>query len=396
MPAPYNTVQSVTELVSYTGDRSILNNFGVPGTRVFHTPAAAYGTPPGGSPWYIRQATNPGTSTLLGDAASKSHNFFLLSIGLFDMVGYASSGAVGDPNDVGPSIGASDMTSTAVFNPSYDANLGTMLTDPNSKGVVTTIPDITTLPFFFTVAWNAVEFKSSGCTDAATIAALTANFASYNGALDQLAAASLITAEEAAKRKVTFGYGKNGILIEDETLTDVSVFNPLLAPYKKTRQATATDIITLSAGSILGTCAPSPPPGVPATSWIWGVSAPLTDGSVLIPTEIAEIQARTDAFNDKIKSAAAAFPDRVAVADLNKAYKDLVTNKVFVSDGVTITPSFAPPAGMFSEDGIHPNSRGYAFTANVIIDAINAKFNAAIPKAKLSSFLGTGLPVKGQ
>jgi lysophospholipase L1-like esterase len=51
---------------------------------------------------------------------------------------------------------------------------------------------------------------------------------------------------------------------------------------------------------------------------------------------------------------------------------------------------------MFSEDGLHPNSRGYAFTANVIIDAINTAFSANIPKAKLSNFAGTGLPAKGQ
>ncbi|MFM7851876.1 MAG: hypothetical protein ACKO96_08155, partial [Flammeovirgaceae bacterium] len=62
-------------------------------------------------------------------------------------------------------------------------------------------------------------------------------------------------------------------------------------------------------------------------------------------------------------------------------------------DGVSITPSFAPPTGAFSEDGVHPNSRGYAFMANIFIDAINAKFGATIPKAKLSDYKGTALPV---
>lgn len=416
MPAPYNTFQTVTELVTYTADRSILNNFGVPGTRVFHTPVAAYGAPPPtGSPWYFRQATNPGTSTLLGDAASKGHKFFLLSLGLFDMIGYASSGAVGDPNDVGPAIGAGDMTSTAVFNPSYDANLAAMLADPTTNGVVTTIPDITTLPFFFTVAYNSIELKSSNCNDANLITGLNQVFASYNATLDAILAGQVgpvppgLTAEDVARRKVVFGYGKNPVLIQDETLIDLTASltavpgGAIFAQWGKMRPATATDMITLSAGSILGTCADTavPPVARPAgwpapLPWLFGLGAPLSDGNVLIPTEITEIQARTVAFNDKIKAAADTYAGRVAVADLYKAYKDLVAAKAYVSDGVTITPSFAPPAGMFSEDGIHPNSRGYAFTANVIIDAINSKFGATLPKAKLSSFSGTGLPVKGQ
>lgn len=410
IPAPYNTVQSISDLINYTGDRTALNNFGVPGTRVFHTTAAAYGAPPPtGSPWYFRQASNPGTSTLLGDAASKGHKFFLLSLGLFDIIGYASSGAVGNPNGVG----AADMTPEAAFNPSYDANLGALLTDPAANGVVTTIPDITTLPFFFTVAYNAIEFKSSNCNDAAIMGGLNQIFAGYNSALDAILAGATgpippeVTAANIALRKVVFNYGKNPILIQDESLPDLtanlSAISPLFAQYGKMRPATATDLITLSAGSILGTCADlavppvARPTGWPAAlPWLFGLGAPLSDGNVLLPNEILDIQTRTNAFNTKIKAAADAFPGRVAVADLNKAYKDLVAAKAYVSDGVTITPSFAPPAGMFSEDGIHPNSRGYAFTANVIIDAINAKFGATLPKAKLSDFSGTGLPVKGQ
>jgi hypothetical protein len=64
-----------------------------------------------------------------------------------------------------------------------------------------------------------------------------------------------------------------------------------------------------------------------------------------------------------------------------------------VVNGVTITPALTPPTGVFSEDGVHPNSRGYAYMANVFIDAINAKFGATIPKANLGDYKGTGLPI---
>lgn len=414
MPAPYNTFQTVTELISYTGDRAILNNFGVPGTKVFHALTPLYAA---GSPWYARIASNPGVSTLLGDASNKSHKFFLLSLGLQDILGYASTGAQGNPNGGG----SADMTPEAGapgtgFTATYNLVLNTMLTDPAAKGVVTTIPDITTLPLFYTVTYNNIEFKSTNCNDAALIGGLGSIFGGYNGALDLILAGGIgglvpgLTADEIARRKVSFTYGKNPILINDETLTNIGtqlgIASPLFAQYGQMRPATASDMILLNAGSILGVCAAAPGPGNPVTPapagwpaalpWLYGVGAPLTDGFVLLPTEQTEIKDRTVLFNTQIKAAATASAGRVAVADIYEAYKTLVTNKFALVNGVTITPTFAPPTGIFSEDGVHPNGRGYAFTANIIINAINAQFGATIPNLNVAAYAGTSLPAKGQ
>jgi hypothetical protein len=57
------------------------------------------------------------------------------------------------------------------------------------------------------------------------------------------------------------------------------------------------------------------------------------------------------------------------------------------------TPNINPPTGIYSEEGLHPNSRGYAVIANVFIDAINAKFGATVPKANLGNYGATGLPI---
>jgi hypothetical protein len=71
-----------------------------------------------------------------------------------------------------------------------------------------------------------------------------------------------------------------------------------------------------------------------------------------------------------------------------------VVETYIVSDNVTIMPSFAPPFGAFSEDGIHPNSRGYAYMANAFIDVINHKFSGTVvPKASLADYSGVGLPL---
>jgi lysophospholipase L1-like esterase len=48
-------------------------------------------------------------------------------------------------------------------------------------------------------------------------------------------------------------------------------------------------------------------------------------------------------------------------------------------DGVDLTPDFAP-SGVLSTDGIHPNPRGNALIVNEMIDVIEAKFGATLPK----------------
>jgi len=38
--------------------------------------------------------------------------------------------------------------------------------------------------------------------------------------------------------------------------------------------------------------------------------------------------------------------------------------------------------GGFSLDGVHPTAKGYAFFANEAMKAIEAKYNATLPRAK--------------
>jgi hypothetical protein len=240
------------------------------------------------------------------------------------------------------------------------------------------------MPYFTAVTWNAIPL------DAATAENLTANLANhYNGFLDGMAAMGAITAEEAAVRKLTYTEGQNAILLEDETLTDLTphMQGPYagLQPYAMARQTKATDIIPLSAGSILGV--------ETAPDQFLGVSVPVDDQYVLIPGESEVITSRLAEFNAHIKSVADTYPDRLAFADVNQGMKNLVMAKAGVADNVTITPNINPPTGIYSEDGLHPNSRGYAFIANIFIDAINAKFGATVPKANLAQYSATALPV---
>ena len=382
MPAPYTGGDLPA---AFAGDKTKLNNFGVPGILLGQALIPDTGNP--ASPYYnglwARFASAPGVKSILQDAIAAQPTFFMFDLGNNDVLGYATGGGSN------PAI----FTSVTNFQAQYGGAIATLLGSlPNAKGVVANIPDVTTIPFFLTVTWNVIAL------DAATATTLTTNLANgYNAFLDGMKAAGKISSEEAAKRKLTYTAGKNGVLLTDETLTDLTPFmnaspstQPLI-PYARARQATATDLITLSAGAILGTALP----GSGGTA-VYGVSFPVGDQYVLIPTETTEIKDRTIAFNNIIKGIADANPTRLAFADVNATFTTLVTNKAGVYNGVTITPNFAPPTGVFSEDGVHPNSRGYSFMANVFIDAINAKFGATIPKASIADYKGTGLPVSAQ
>jgi len=291
------------------------------------------------------------------------------------------------------------MTSTEDFTTYYNLAISSLLSPEGVKGVVGTIPNVTAIPYFTTVPWNAIELPQASADQ--LNAALSVN---YNAFLDGMKQAGVLTDEEVAKRKVNYAAGKNGILINDETLTDLTPYmqGPYagLQPYAIARQATGNDLFLLVAASHLGKGLDAN--GVPDV----GISVPLFNTSkpelkgddlVLITPEIVAISTRIAQFNQIIKTIADGTDNRVAVADVNAAFNQIVANAITSSgtivNGVTINPVLSPPTAAFSEDGVHPNSRGYAFAANIFIEAINAKFGAKIPLVNISKYNSTGLPV---
>ncbi len=401
LPAPYNTADFPG---AFTGVKANLNNFGVPLIYLGQTLTPATGGPaspanPAYSPFYARFASSPSPdgstgSRIITDAKAAAGSFYLIWLGFDDVLLYAATGAAN--TGLGTPAGTYGMTSDAAFAGQLNVALNDptigLLTGTTFKGVIGNIPKFTDLPYFYTVPWNTITL------DAATATTLNGSLAAnYNAFLDAMVTNTIITAEERTKRRLTFVAGKNGVLLSDDVgystggLTDLSPYmaGPYagLLPYALARQATATDLIPLAAGSVLGTCFGGSPQAV------FGVSYPVSDQFVLTPAETTAILTRTAEFNARIAAVVTASGDRLALADVNKAYSDFVTAKAALINGVTITPSFAPPTGAFSEDGLHPNSRGNAFTANVFIDAINTKFGATVPKADLSKYSGTGLPI---
>ena len=386
----------------YGGSKTALNNFAIPaitlGQALIKETGAWAGaaSDPRFSPFYGRLAyPGTGTSTVIGDAAAAGGSFFVFWLGLDDFFLYAAFG--GDPTKA-PLTPSGNFA--AYYNAALSPTTGLLASNPNLKGVVGNFPDIFKMPHFTAVSYNPIPL------DAATASQLTFGFAGYNTILSQISgnAALLagfgLTAADLLARQVTFTAScTNRILMNDETLTDLGpVLDYLksagaitdaqraaLAPYQKARQTTSSDIIPLSTGSVLGT---------PGTFGVNGVSEPLGDRWVIVPAERDQIIAARTAYNATVSSFVDANSTRLAFADVDALLNGLITNKAGVYNGVTITPNINPPTGIYSEDGVHPNTRGYAFISHAFISAINAKFGSSIPLTKLSDYQATGLPIQ--
>lgn len=358
----------------FTGNKAALNNFGVPGitlgtalTPLTGGPASAEN--PAYNPLYARFASNPGTSTVIGDAATALGNggtFFTFWLGNNDILGYAVGGASN------PAI----LTSDANFTQRLGLALGAMLqANAQAKGAVANIPSLAVLPYFNLVPWNALPL------DAATAAAVNQGYAQYNGGLLQLQGMGAITAEEVALRTINFKAGQNGFVMHDKHLTDLTQYG-----LPSIRHSNNTDKATLTLSQALG----QPVGGNPQQ--IRGVSSPVEDSFVLTKIEQDEVSAKITSFNNIIAAAVQSNAERLVLVDVNALLNRVLQGQVS-SGGVVLTASIVPPNGGFSLDGVHPNARAHAFVANEFIKMINEKWGANIPMANPNAYMGNDLPM---
>ena len=354
------------------------NNMGVPGAKSYHLLAQGYGNVAGvalglANPYFARFASGP-TTTVLGDALAQAPTFFTLWIGSNDVLGYATSGGAGvDQNgNLDPSTyGSNDITDPNVFAGVYNLILQRM-TAGGAKGVVANIPDVTKIPFFTTVPHNPVPL------DEATAALLNGAYAVYNGGVAQLAGLGIITAEEAARRTISFQAGAgNAVVILDEDLTDLTPYDPRLVSM---RQATAEDLLVFTSQTIIGTLANPQDP----TS-INGVAVPLADQWVLTPEEQEAVRTAVAAYNQTIAALAQQYD--LGFVDAYAYYNTVEETGVPLADGSVVTDTYATGGG-FSLDGIHPSPRGSALLANQFIAAIEAKYGALLPKVNPLAYTG--------
>ncbi|MCB9197330.1 MAG: hypothetical protein H6600_02655 [Flavobacteriales bacterium] len=116
-------------------------------------------------------------------------------------------------------------------------------------------------------------------------------------------------------------------------------------------------------------------------------SKPLRHTYVLDVDEVAMVQQRTNDINAVIAQLAGKY--NFGVVDMYRFLKDF--NSGFYLDGVNFSAKYIE-GGVFSLDGIHPNTKGYAIVANFFIDAINEKYGSSIPRVNVNEFRGIVFP----
>jgi hypothetical protein len=373
------------------------NNVGIPGARCIDLVTAGYA---GSSPYFGRIATAP-NQTVLEYASSQSPTFFSLWIGNNDVLGYALAG--GDTNfaQITPSVGPIGIG----FDSSYNALIDG-LTANGAKGVVGNVPFVTTIPNFTTVSVTPVApykyftdvDQGVGCavysvspSDIATINTINA---SVLGPIKQI----LTLYGQGNRIQLLSTTTSNPILIVDETLSDLSAeitgaalasgnpqlmaLAPFLGPtFGKARHTKAGDLIPLASSTAIASNAPLPP-GVPADLGKYGITYPMSDRFVLIPSEIEELRVATEAYNVTIKAAADA--KGLAFVDAN-AILSQVNNGGLIYNGYTMTSNFVT-GNSFSLDGVHPSPKGYALIANKFIEAINTTYGSNLRGPNLGGY----------
>ena len=439
---PENIVGTSTIEVSNINEGPY-NNMGVPGAKSFHLGVPNYGNIAGvaigaSNPYFVRMASNP-SATVLSDAMAKNPTFFTNWIGANDVLSYATGGgaladdpltptvdesllptAAADHNSTGntnpATYGSNDITNSGVFASVYSSII-TTLTSNGAKGVVATVPSVTSIPYFTTVPYAPLTAAGLGKSllPSGTVAEQTTAGAA---AMNQLNAAlynnldAVFTALGEPNRVNPLNpNAANPLLIYDVDAADRSAqisgalqmqgvpaiqANVIGATFGKARQTTSSDLVVLPASSVIGTVnvSASANPVLNGFGAVnTGVSYPMENKWVLTANEKAKVASATAAYNNSIRSIAAS--KGLAVADMNAIMNQLVSGLRIETGQVYTANYFSGVANewkvLFSLDGVHPNARGYAVIANEIIKVINRHYNSNLPLHNAGSFPGINI-----
>ncbi|WDF75650.1 SGNH/GDSL hydrolase family protein [Mucilaginibacter sp. KACC 22773] len=317
------TVPGFGNVILYTKYSGDINNYGVPGIKLLHITYAPYGNLNG----YFERLLpgNPPTNstTYLDFVTAKPFTFFSNWLGNNDALSYATSGGAGDV-----------LTDKNTFAYLYNV-LITTLTSKGQKGVVATIPDVTSIPFFNTI----------------TVSAILAGVQKANPAVQALYIKALVSG---------------------------STYTP--------RAATANDLIVLT----FPTSKIGQPVATPFGNLPYGLTpyTPIDNQYVLDEKEIALTEDYVTSYNNTIKTIAAA--KGLAIFDAYTFLRNIKQNGLVV-DGVSVNSNYIS-GGLFSLDGVHLTPRGYAIVADEFIKAINDKYNSSIPRVNISDYNGVKFP----
>jgi hypothetical protein len=307
------------------GDKSKNNNWAVPFASITDYNNASLGLSFGvnnNNPFYYRIASNPGVSTVLSDVTDKKPSFIISWLGMDDIYNYASKG--------GANL---TIPTPALFEQQLDLVLGDFAKS-GVKGVLATIPDFRTFPFYTLIPWNNADLTQNQADS------LNDSY-ELNPAFDH----------------IRFNIGKNGFVVEDPA--EASGF----------RKMKEGEFITLSVPTDSMKC------------FKYGLLLKVINNRYsLIESEVKIIDDAIASYNQIITKKASEYG--FALADMNQYFKTVQNGVKW--NGTDFNMTFVS-GGFLSLDGYHPNQIGYSLIANEFIKAINLKFKANVPQTNCKS-----------
>jgi lysophospholipase L1-like esterase len=344
----------------YTKYTDPINNLGVPGIRLSDIETVGYASTQG-NPYFERITPDAQafSQTYLARVATSNPTFFTNWLGNNDVLGFATAGG-----------GASFLTGVDVFT-DRNSKVVNALTANGAKGLVSTIPDVTNIPFFTTVGPGFRATLPVGTTVYATTgpaftgAPLTRITIARDDIRDATGGKQLFTLT-ASPYVALFGRTNNGKAWRD-------VYNQA----KASLPPTVNLAVFLAASGIDTTKAFGATPQNPIPSTL-----------VLDDAEQALVRTATNAFNAAI--VAKANEKGLAIFDSNAFFSQIAANG-FAINGTNNSAGFIS-GNLFSLDGVHPTPRGYAVIANEMIRAINAKYGSTLQSVDPNAYRAVIFP----
>ncbi|WP_187261165.1 SGNH/GDSL hydrolase family protein [Pontibacter beigongshangensis] len=342
----------------YTGP---VQNFGIPDIRLADITTPGYGGAQGNR--YFERITpeNDANQTYLQRVQAADHTFFSMWLGSNDVLGYATSGgASSDP--------VYNITPTNTFDVRF-SDMVNALTAEGQKGIVATIPNVTSLPFFTTVGASIRQLLG------------------LNPAITRLFAITGAGASRISFAPSQINTPQDGVLIPLTASPYATLVGQPTGLYWRdlAKQVSPSQNALVIRGTLVALLATYQID----TTQMFGLSDrnPLPSALVLDAAEQANVTAATNDYNTIIKSVADA--KGLALFDSDAYFKSVASG--FSRDGVSYSPAFIT-GNLFSLDGVHPTPRGYAFIANEMIKAINSKYGARIPTVDETQYRAVLLP----
>ena len=360
----------------YTGDKDSLDDFVIPFMKIYEIDDPGLDL----NKYYHRIASNPSASTLLSQVDRSGATFFVLWMGMSDILGYATSGGSGDSLPVDLSnIKQQDLTPPGLFEEKLDLIVSTLLKKPGSKGIILTLPAFDDFPYFYYYPYNFIKLPGP------KLPLAVATYSQFNEAV------SLNNQNLSNPKRPYISFNDNGatpypqpVVVSDTSLPDA--YYPDGRPLEKIRQLNPNEMVLM---------------GLPRKLLEYGLGSliPLPEKYYLKEPVIKAIRSRVQAFNEIILRKAGEYPDRLQVVDISESIHAIAeTGKlngwgrpasfdVQYIDGVPLNGRLGLNS-IFSLDGLHLNQRGNAYIANEIMRSANRFFQCTLPAVDVNNYKG--------